>query len=132
MRMAFPVAIAAVWRQTACMSDVAIDWEQLDMIADGFTEDFVEIYREFEVDLPRILREVAAALAAGDATQLSRAAHQAKGSAANFGFTGFSGVMARIEMQAKAGSVEGLASELQTAERLFAESLAQVKSERGI
>ncbi len=114
------------------MSDVAIDWEQLDMIADGFTEDFVEIYREFEVDLPRILRDAAAALASGDAMQVSRAAHQAKGSAANFGFTGFSGVMARIETQAKAGSVAGLESELKTAELFFAESLAQVKSQRGI
>jgi len=132
MRLGFRVAIVAVRRQTAGMSDVAIDWEQLDMIADGFTEDFVEIYREFEMDLPRILRDASAALAAGEATQLSRAAHQAKGSAANFGFTGFSGVMARIEAQAKAGSVEGLAPELQTAERLFAESLAQVKSQRGI
>jgi HPt (histidine-containing phosphotransfer) domain-containing protein len=114
------------------MSDVAIDWEQLDMIADGFTEDFVEIYREFEVDLPRILRDAGVALGAGDATQLSRAAHQAKGSAANFGFTGFSAVMARIEAQAKAGSTEGLAPELQTAERFFAESIAQVKVQRGI
>jgi HPt (histidine-containing phosphotransfer) domain-containing protein len=114
------------------MSDAAIDWEQLDMIADGFTEDFVEIYREFEVDLPRILRDAATALAAGDATQLSRSAHQAKGSAANFGFTGFSGVMARIETQAKAGSVAGLDGELQTAGRIFSESLAEVKSQRGI
>ncbi len=114
------------------MSAPAIDWEQLDMIADGFTPDFVEIYREFEVDLPRILGDAAAALAAGETTQLARAAHQAKGSAANFGFTGFSAVMARIETQAKGGSVAGLDVELQTARRLFAESIALVKTERGI
>ncbi|HEY8901512.1 MAG TPA: Hpt domain-containing protein [Chthoniobacterales bacterium] len=114
------------------MTSPAIDWEQLDMIADGFTPDFVEIYREFEIDLPRILKEAANAAAAGDAVQLARAAHQAKGSAANFGFTGFSGVMARIETQAKAGSVAALASEVETAGGVFRESIALVKRERGI
>lgn len=110
----------------------AIDWEQLDMIADGFTPDFVEIYREFEVDLPRILGEAGAAFAAGDATKLSRAAHQAKGSAANFGFVAFSATMARVEAQAKAGTVAGLDAELATAERIFRESLAEVKAQRGV
>ncbi len=110
----------------------SIDWEQLDMIADGYTPDFVEIYREFETDLPRILGEAKTALAEGDATRTARAAHQAKGSAANFGFSGFSGVMARVETQAKSGNVAGLNGELQVAERLFLESLALVKSERGM
>jgi HPt (histidine-containing phosphotransfer) domain-containing protein len=115
------------------MSDSpSIDWEQLDMIADGFTPDFVEIYREFEVDLPRILGEAKSAMEAGDATRASRAAHQAKGSAANFGFFGFSGVMARIETQAKGGSLDGLDGEIEMAERLFGESLALVKTQRGI
>lgn len=115
------------------MSDAPnVDWEQLDMIADGFTPDFVEIYREFEADLPRILREAANALAAGDANQLSRAAHQAKGSAANFGFTGFSATMARIEAQAKGGSLAGLDAEIARGERLFRESIALVKSQRGV
>jgi len=115
------------------MSDApSIDWEQLDMIADGYTPDFVEIYREFEVDLPRILGEAKTAISAADATRAARAAHQAKGSAANFGFCGFSAVMARIESQAKAGNIVGLEGEAQTAERLFFESLALVKSERGM
>ncbi len=102
------------------------------MIADGFTPDFVEIYREFEQDIPRILNEVSNALAAGDAVATSRAAHQAKGSAANFGFFGFSGVMARIESQAKAGDLSGLDAQLAMARQLFAESLAEVKRERGV
>jgi HPt (histidine-containing phosphotransfer) domain-containing protein len=114
------------------MTAVAIDWEQLDMIADGFTPDFVEIYREFEIDLPRILRDAGAALAAGDANALARAAHQAKGSAANFGFTGFSGTMARIEAQAKAGSLAGLDAEMATAGQVFRDSMAEVKLQRGI
>ncbi len=115
------------------MSDAPdVDWEQLDMIADGFTPDFVEIYREFEVDLPRILREATAACAADDANLLARSAHQAKGSAANFGFTGFSATMARIETEAKAGRVAGLDAELARADRLFRESIELVKSQRGM
>ncbi|HVE16934.1 MAG TPA: Hpt domain-containing protein [Chthoniobacterales bacterium] len=115
------------------MSDApSIDWEQLDMIADGYTPDFVEIYREFEVDLPRILGEAKSAVVAADAVKTARAAHQAKGSAANFGFTGFSSVMARVETQAKGGDLGGLAGEIQTAERIFFESLALVKSERSM
>jgi len=102
------------------------------MIADGFTPDFVEIYREFETDLPRILGEAEKAFAAGDATAVARAAHQAKGSAANFGFFGFSETMSRIETQAKTGALAGLDAEVALAHRLFADSLAQVKIERGI
>jgi hypothetical protein len=40
--------------------------------------------------------------------------------------------MARIETQAKSGDTAGLDGELQIAERLFFESLALVKSERGM
>ena len=115
------------------MSDSpSLNWEQLDMIADGYTPDFVEIYREFETDLPRILDLAKSALASGDAVQTARAAHQAKGSAANFGFFGFSGVMSRIETQAKAGVLAGLDGDLATAERLFRESVTLVKNERGM
>jgi two-component system sensor histidine kinase TorS len=114
------------------MSEAAIDWEQLDMIADGFTPDFVEIYREFEADLPRILSDASAALAAGDAGQVARLAHQAKGSAANFGFTGFSAVMSHVETQAKAGITSGLDLQLQAASQLFDASVGMVKSERGV
>lgn len=116
------------------MSDpsLKIDWEQLDIIADGYTEDFVEIYREFEQDLPSILAILETALAAGDATAVSRAAHQAKGSAANFGFAGFSAIMAEMEYAAKAGSLAGVGESLQRAKNIFAQSIAAVKSERGI
>lgn len=116
------------------MSDTTptIDWEQLDMIADGFTEDFVEIYREFERDLPSIISTLDAALATGDANAASRAAHQAKGSAANFGFVGFSAVMAHIEQSAKAGTLDGLVDAAHRGRHAFEESVAAVKRERGI
>ncbi|GEM_PF-398615 len=109
-----------------------IDWEQLDMIADGYTEDFVEIYHEFELDLPSILNTLEAALSAGDPVAVFRAAHQAKGSAANFGLKGFSGIMASIEHGAKGGSIDGAADALKAARETFHASIAAVKSERGI
>lgn len=110
----------------------SIDWEQLDMIADGYTPDFVEIYREFEVDLPRILGEIRTGLESDDALAVARAAHQAKGSSANFGFNGFSSLMAGIEAEAKAGDLSGLPAKLEAAARLFEESVAIVKAERGV
>ncbi len=62
------------------------------------------------------------ALVAGDAVAVARAAHQAKGSAANFGFFGFSETTARIETQAKAGALAGIDAELALSRRLFADS----------
>lgn len=116
------------------MSNVAqgIDWEQLDMIADGYTEDFVEIYREFEVDLPRILGDAEAALNASDPVAVARAAHQAKGSAANFGFVDFSSLMARVEQSAKSGSLDGVANLLAEAREAFQSALVVVKTERNL
>ncbi len=112
--------------------DSPVDWEQLDMIADGYTEDFIEIYREFEIDLPRIVGEVRLAVVTGDGTQAARAAHQAKGSAANFGFVSFSAVMAGIERSAKDGDLTTLDAEVNRAETIFHESLGLVKRERNL
>ncbi len=100
------------------------------MIADGYTEDFVEIYRDFEQDLPRILDEVQAGIDAADANAASRAAHQAKGSAANFGFIGFTSLMAKIESDARDGSVAGAGELLDRARVVFGQSLGLVKAER--
>lgn len=131
----FGVAKRSAVSQNFLMSDgvtSSVDWEQLDMIADGYTPDFVEIYREFEVDLPRILSDLRASFDAGDAGRVSRAAHQAKGSAANFGFTAFSRQMAEIELQAKSGDLTGVGEKTDLAEGSFRESVAAVRAERGV
>ncbi len=112
--------------------ETVVDFDQLDMIADGYTEDFVEIYRDFEQDLPRILGEVQAGIDAGDAGAASRAAHQAKGSAANFGFIGFTSLMATLESDARDGSVTGAGDLLDRARVIFGQSVALVKAERGM
>lgn len=109
-----------------------VDFDQLDMIADGYTEDFVEIYHDFEQDLPRILGEVKAGIDANAAEVASRAAHQAKGSAANFGFVGFTTLMAELESNARDGSLAGAGEVLDRASVIFSQSLALVKAERGI
>jgi HPt (histidine-containing phosphotransfer) domain-containing protein len=112
--------------------DPLIDWQQLDMIADGYTEDFVDIYREFAADLPRIFGELHNAIDSGDSNAVARAAHQTKGSAANFGFLSVTIRMAEIEASAKAGSIIGAAEKLADAEPLFQRSLQEVKSQRVI
>lgn len=109
-----------------------IDWEQLDMIADGFTEDFVEIYREFVAEVPGLLASLRAALDAGDTAQAARVAHQLKGSSANFGFIGISSPMSSLELEAKAGSLEKAGEYFAAAEAGFGEAVAEVQSLRGV
>jgi FOG: HPt domain len=109
-----------------------IDWEQLDMIADGFTEEFVEIYREFLAEIPQLLAALQTHLEAADATQVARLAHQIKGSAANFGFIAVSGPMASLEHAAKGGSLAGGADLLATAQTGFASAVREVQERRGV
>ncbi len=83
-----------------------IDWEQLDAIADGWPEDFVEIFEGFLADLPADLNALNDAIAAGEATTIASLAHRAKGSAANFGFQGVYEATLEIESLAKADTLE--------------------------
>jgi HPt (histidine-containing phosphotransfer) domain-containing protein len=52
---------------------------------EGDAELLTEIVEQFLEDSPRLLEEVGAAVAAGDAGALKRAAHTLKGAASNFG-----------------------------------------------
>lgn len=112
-------------------SDV-IDWEQLDMIADGFTPDFVEIYREYLAEMPGLLASLREKISQNDAAQAARVAHQIKGSSANFGFIGVSQPVANLEMEAKGGSLEKAASYLSQAETGFSAATAEVKTRRNV
>ncbi len=109
-----------------------IDWEQLDMIAGGFTPDFVEIYHEFVAEIPGLLAAARENAAAADALQASRTAHQIKGSSANFGFVGVSEPMASLEREAKGGSLEKAAEYIAAAEAGFEAAVAGVKAQRGV
>ena len=103
-----------------------IDWNQLDAISDGWPEDFLEIFKEFVRDLPEDLDRVAAAIAAGDSAAAKRHAHQAKGSAANFGFERVRASALAMEDAAKAGDLAQAAEHLAAARRAFAAGLGEI------
>jgi HPt (histidine-containing phosphotransfer) domain-containing protein len=110
----------------------AVDWEQLDMVADGYDPDFLEIYREFVAELPLLFASLKSAFDSGDVVQVSRAAHQIKGSSANFGFFGVSEKAAAIEQTAKGGSTDGFTVSFAAMQTLLQDAIAEVKSRRGI
>lgn len=112
-------------------SDV-IDWEQLDMIADGFTPDFVEIYHEYLAEIPSLFTSLREKITQADAVQAAKVAHQIKGSSANFGFIGVSQPVASIEMDAKGGSLASAPGLLFQAENAFQSALAEVRTRRGV
>ena len=113
------------------MHSNVIDWEQLDMIADGFTPDFVEIYHEYLAEIPGLFASLREKLTQNDSGLAAKVAHQIKGSSANFGFTGVSQPVANIEMEARNGSLANAQNWLFQAENAFAAATAEVKSRRG-
>jgi len=110
-----------------------IDWEQLDMMADGYTPDFVEIYREFLDQTPDLLKVLEQRLLEGDARGVRDAAHKIKGSSANFGFVGVSDPMSRIELRVKEeGDLESARERMLEALGNFEKSRIEVHEKRGI
>ncbi len=114
------------------MNSPLIDWEQLDMIADGFEPEFVEIYHEFLAEMPGLFASMREKMAANDALQVSRVAHQIKGSAANFGFIGISQPFSALEQESKGGSIANAATYLAQGEAALQGATAEVKSQRGV
>jgi len=114
------------------MSASPIDWEQLDMISDGFSADFLEIYQEYLAEIPVLLTDLRQKIAAGDASQAAKVAHQIKGSSANFGFVGISQPVATLEYEAKAGSLSQAPDLLARAEQGFRSAVAEVRAQRGV
>jgi HPt (histidine-containing phosphotransfer) domain-containing protein len=114
------------------MNHSPIDWEQLDMIADGFTPDFVEIYHEYVAEIPMLFNDMRQKVHGNDAAAAARVAHQIKGSSANFGFTGVSQPIAELEQQSKAGSLDNAPILLAEAETGFAQAVAEVKALRSV
>lgn len=108
-----------------------IDWEQVDMLADTFGEEFVMIYGEFLIEIPRLFEAWTAALANGDAVAVAKIAHQAKGAAANFGFAGLASVSNTAEMEGKAGSLEQAPALLEMAGVVFEKSAAEIRETKG-
>ncbi len=70
-----------------------------------FLAELVETYR---ADCPRLLAELRAALAAGDAPAARRAAHTLKSTSASMGALGLAAQCREIEAAAAAGNLAGL------------------------
>lgn len=114
------------------MTSTPIDWEQLDMIADGFAPDFVEIYYEYLAEMPGLLGNLRQAVLAEDAPIAARVAHQIKGSSANFGFIGVSHPASELEQEAKEGSLARGLDLTTEAENGFQAAAAEVKARVGV
>jgi len=110
-----------------------LDWEQLDMIADGYTPDFVEIYHEFLDQTPGLFDALEGHLTEQNVQAAGNTAHKIKGSSANFGFAGVSEPMARLERQAKeSGTIAEAREWLQAARDSFARVTSEVREKRAI
>ncbi len=113
-------------------NDVLIDWEQMDMIADGYTPDFVEILREFASEIPSLLEQLERLAHESEYEAAARIAHQVKGSSANFGFRQVSESAAAIESRAKSGSLDGVDALLARARAGFDGAMEALRMQRGL
>lgn len=104
----------------------------MDMIADGYSAEFLDILREFAVEVPTLLANLQTACATGECADVLKVAHQVKGSAANFGFRSVSLAAAEIESRAKAGTLDGCVEQLAFAQAAFTASLDELRSSRGV
>jgi HPt (histidine-containing phosphotransfer) domain-containing protein len=110
-----------------------LDWEQLDMVAFGYTQDFLEIYAEFLDQTPHLLAEVAEAERRGEVQRVADLAHKIKGSALNFGFSGVSSPMAEVEAHTKAAAnLEGAADRIAQAMTNFERAKAEVAKAKSL
>jgi len=104
----------------------------MDMIADGYSQEFVEICREFVGEIPGLFTVLEEICIADDIVKAARVSHQIKGSSANFGFVGVSVPMAALEAVAKSGSLEGFSDLLERARANFDQARAELLERRGV
>ena len=119
--------------QAAARSTVApstgpvMDFSRLNEFKE-FDDETLSMTREvvglFVADAPRRLDDIAQAIAAGDAEELSRAAHALKGAAGNIGAVAIQAVCATLEADAKAGLVGDGTARMPQLRRLLEETRA--------
>jgi HPt (histidine-containing phosphotransfer) domain-containing protein len=114
-------------------AQTVVDWEQLDMVAFGYTPDFVEIYSEFLDQTPALLDAIGKARLRGDVSAVAELSHKLKGSALNFGFCGVSAPMAQLERSTKdTKTLDGAEEKIAMATRNFAAARDEVAAARHI
>ncbi len=84
-------------------SDSQIDWDLLADVSGDWEQDFIPIVEEFISDVIPMLDNLEQLCEGSSDEESCRAAHSLKGSSANFGFVGFSALMAEAERELKAG-----------------------------
>jgi HPt (histidine-containing phosphotransfer) domain-containing protein len=110
-----------------------VNWEQLDMVAFGYTQDFVEIYHEFLMQTPELLDALEQARVSGDVDAVIAYAHKLMGSALNFGFPGVSGPMTALERDTKERkNLVGAEEKIRLSRENFEAGRKEVFSARGI
>jgi HPt (histidine-containing phosphotransfer) domain-containing protein len=89
--------------------EAPFDGAALQERVEGDVELLREIIALFLEDSPRLIEDVRAAVAAGDAAGLKRAAHTLKGAAANFGAAPVVAVALELELMGRTGNLSGAA-----------------------
>ncbi len=102
----------------------AIDWAVLNGLREFQAEDEPDLVQElvglFKREAPPQIAAIRAAITAGDAERLRKAAHSLKGSSANLGVRLVSALGADLEQKGRSGTVEGADALLAQLEREYA------------
>ncbi len=102
----------------------AIDWAMLDGLrefqAEGEPDLIQELVGLFKRETPPQIEAIRAAITAGDAERLRKAAHSLKGSSANLGVRLVSALGAELEKKGRSGAVAGADALLAQLEREYA------------
>jgi HPt (histidine-containing phosphotransfer) domain-containing protein len=110
-------------------SHETIDCRAVLDIVGGDQELLRELIGLFQVDCPRLLRELRMAVAAGDAAAVRRVAHTLAGNSVNFGVHDVPDLARRLERMGREGNLTGapaLVDELATAVINLCQGLAKV------
>jgi HPt (histidine-containing phosphotransfer) domain-containing protein len=103
--------------------NTVIDWSVLDAFAafrkPGGQDPRVRLMNVYLQSSPSLLETLRAALTAGDAAALAKAAHSLKSSSSGVGATGFGGVCAALEMLGRTNALQDAPALLEKAEKEF-------------
>jgi len=110
-----------------------IDWAMLNGLrefqAEGEPDLIQELVGLFKRETPSQIEAIRAAITAGDAERLRKAAHSLKGSSANLGVRLVSALGAELEKKGRSGAVEGAGALLAQLEREYARACRALDAE---
>jgi CheY-like chemotaxis protein/HPt (histidine-containing phosphotransfer) domain-containing protein len=109
--------------QEAAPGDPTVDIERLKEVSDGSPERLRELISLYFSQAEELIKEAGAAIAAGNAKEVTRLAHKLAGSSLSCGMTAIVPLLQELEQQGKQGR-------LSHADRLLAEAKEKLKSIR--